>query len=246
MRIKFILLIVLQLFMLSGIIIYRQHWVATGERILLKTQPVDPRDIFRGDYVELSYDITNFDLDAMSVKENFKRNEKVYVILRKNEDNTFSASLVSKVLPHRNSPFIQGRVRHEAAVSLRKITVIEDLSQNVHIISSRRVSGIAKGDRVTFCLGRTDNVINYFKEGSQYKPDCSSGKVVTGIINDIQEIKFRELTVHYGIESYFVEEDKGREIESGQNAKDLKVEVSLKKNGKATITRLLIDGKPLH
>ena len=29
-----------------------------GERILLKIQPVDPRDLFRGDFVILSYDIS--------------------------------------------------------------------------------------------------------------------------------------------------------------------------------------------
>jgi uncharacterized membrane-anchored protein len=30
------------------------------EEVLLQTRPVDPRDIFRGDYVTLSYDISDF------------------------------------------------------------------------------------------------------------------------------------------------------------------------------------------
>src|SRR5262245_14089672 len=38
--------------------------LATGEAILLRAAPVDPRDIFRGDYVTLSYEISQPGWDA--------------------------------------------------------------------------------------------------------------------------------------------------------------------------------------
>ena len=62
MRRKFIIIVLFQVLLLVGIIAYRQYWVATGERVLLGTEPVDPRDIFRGDYVTLNYEISSLDL----------------------------------------------------------------------------------------------------------------------------------------------------------------------------------------
>lgn len=42
-----------------GSMIARSAWtLMTGETILLRVIPVDPRDLFRGDYVILSYDFT--------------------------------------------------------------------------------------------------------------------------------------------------------------------------------------------
>lgn len=242
MRIKFILLILLQVLLLAGIIGYREYWVATGDRVLLRTVPVDPRDIFRGDYVQLSYDITNLDLDSLSVKEGFKPNEKIYVSLVKNEDGTCRASSASKAMPQ-GVKFIQGRVKYETPVTQRWEIQLKDDSGNIHTLAPRWFSSVNIGDRVTFCLGRSNNVLNYFKEDVQYKPNCGTGNSIAGTIEDIKETKFRQVNVEYGIESYFVEEGKGRAIESARNAKEVKVEVSLKKDGKGIITGLLMDGK---
>ena len=62
----------------------------------------------------------------------------------------------------------------------------------------------------------------------------------------MRERRVRQVTVDCGIESYFVEEGKGRAIESARNARDLRVEVSLRRDGKGTITGLLLDGKRLR
>lgn len=47
-----------QLLVLSGMIFQRATPLVTGDTILLKVVPVDPRDLFRGDYVILSYDFS--------------------------------------------------------------------------------------------------------------------------------------------------------------------------------------------
>ncbi|KAF0145038.1 MAG: hypothetical protein FD156_1365 [Nitrospirae bacterium] len=243
MRIKFILLILLQVLLLAGIIGYREYWIATGDRVLLRTAPVDPRDIFRGDYVQLSYDITNLDLDILSAKEDFRPNEKIYVALVKNEDGTYRALSAGKAMPQ-GVKFIQGRVKYETPVTQRWEIQLKDDSGNIHALAPRWFSGVNTGDRVTFCLGQRNNVVNYFKEDVQYKPYCSPGNLtITGTIEDIKEIKFRQVNVEYGIESYFVEEGKGRAIESARNAKEVKVEVALKKDGKGIITGLMMDSK---
>jgi uncharacterized membrane-anchored protein len=241
MRVKFVILIMLQVLLLIGMIAYRQYWVSTGERILLRTTPVDPRDIFRGDYVQLSYEISNLDLDLFPIKEGFRPNEKIYTILEKDDDGTYKASLLSKSQPS-GEKFIQGRVRNERQASRWEVSARDD-SNNVRILKPRWFYGFKNGDRVLFCLDKRDNVISQFKEDVNYKPQCPTGISFKGIIEDTNETKFKQLTVEYGIESYFVEEGKGKAIETARNARDVKVEVTLRKDGKGIITGLMMDGK---
>jgi uncharacterized membrane-anchored protein len=240
MRSKFIFFVLLQVALLVGIIAYRQYWVATGEKVLLRTAPVDPRDLFRGDYVSLRYDISTIDLGALDVKESFKPNEKIYVILEKNPDNSFSAKSVSKELPA-GKKFIQGRVQYERPSSKWEVLVKDD-SQNLHELKPPWFRDIKKGDRVTFCIDERGNIVNFYKEDADYKHKCR-GQSLSGFIEEIKETKSRTLQVEYGIESYFVEEGKGRAIESSRNARELRVEVSLRKDGKGIITGLFLDGK---
>jgi uncharacterized membrane-anchored protein len=57
---KFILIgaIVFQMIVLVSMIAQSARPLVTGDTILLRVIPVDPRDIFRGDYVILAYDFT--------------------------------------------------------------------------------------------------------------------------------------------------------------------------------------------
>jgi uncharacterized membrane-anchored protein len=240
MRWKFIFFVLLQVALLVGIIAYRQYWVATGEKILLRTAPVDPRDIFRGDYISLRYDISTLDLDGLGVKESFKKNEKVYVILEKNPDGLFGAESVSKELPA-GKKFIQGRVQYEMPSSKWEV-ILRDDSENLHELKPQWFQHVKRGDRFTFCLDERRNVLNFYKEDANYKPKCR-GQSLSGIVEEIKETKTRTLHVEYGIESYFVEEGKGRAIESSRNARELRVEVSLRKDGKGIITGLFVNGK---
>jgi uncharacterized membrane-anchored protein len=85
-------------------------------------------------------------------------------------------------------------------------------------------------------------VIQFYKEDADYKPRCR-GQSLSGVVEEIKEIKFRTLNVEYGIESYFVEEGKGRAIESSRDARELKIEASLRKDGKGIITGLFVNGE---
>jgi len=50
--------IVLQAVVLVAMIVFHALPYLVGERVLLRVVPVDPRDMFRGDYVVLGYDIS--------------------------------------------------------------------------------------------------------------------------------------------------------------------------------------------
>jgi uncharacterized membrane-anchored protein len=54
-----ILLALVQIGFLSFIIAGRAAVLRDGQEVLLKVEPVDPRDLLRGDYVRLGYDISN-------------------------------------------------------------------------------------------------------------------------------------------------------------------------------------------
>lgn len=63
-----------------------------GEEVLLETRPYDPRDLFRGDYVVLSYEIDEVDLDKFPdvLKEVYAyekyRGKNLYAVLKKDGD----------------------------------------------------------------------------------------------------------------------------------------------------------------
>jgi uncharacterized membrane-anchored protein len=79
-----LVLVVLSLILIA-IIVKKQYTLNTGTPILLETQPIDPRSLFRGDYVTLSYTIDTLELDALGGDDAFRPNRDVYVVLQQGE-----------------------------------------------------------------------------------------------------------------------------------------------------------------
>ncbi|MEP9388426.1 GDYXXLXY domain-containing protein [Mesorhizobium sp. KR9-304] len=61
-----VLLAAAQIAFLSWIIAGRAAVLRDGQEVLLKIEPVDPRDFLRGDYVWLNYEIRNVPVDIVS------------------------------------------------------------------------------------------------------------------------------------------------------------------------------------
>ncbi len=170
-----------------------------------------------------------------------RKNEKIFVALEKEADGTYKAVSAAKT-PAPNRKFIQGRTGYETEMIGWEVSIRGD-SGNLGTVRPRWFDGFKKDDRVTFCLDERGNVINQYREDARYKPECRTSRSFSGVIEEIRNTKHKMLNVAYGIESYFVEEGAGRAIEKAQNAKDLKVEVSLRTDGKAIIVGLVMDGK---
>lgn len=79
-------LIALQLAFLSGLALsyYAVDWI--GKEIRLKTAPVDPRDLFYGDYVILSYEISSLPRSLWKGNTEAEIGESVYVALKPKGD----------------------------------------------------------------------------------------------------------------------------------------------------------------
>lgn len=161
----------LQLAILLLMILTKSLVLAHGTKVLLKTLPVDPWDLFRGEYVTLNYEISQLNLKELHYDgEAFKRNDRVYVALKKG-DKYWSATSVSRRRPADESLFIKGTVRY---------------------------------------------------------------------YNDYDSTIF----VTYGIESFFVPEGQGPEIE--REVVDLHAEVSVDSRGNAALSRLFIRDKEIN
>jgi GDYXXLXY protein len=122
---------------------------------------------------------------------------------------------------------------------------LKDDSQGIHLLKPPFFAGVKKGDRVTRCCDGVGNVFYLFKQQPGYKQECR-GQELAGTVEEIKEAKFRNLQVDDGIESYFVEEGTGKIIESARNAREAKVEVSLRKDGKGIITGLIMGERILR
>src|SRR3989344_5801828 len=117
-KIVFWLVVLMQLIFLVGLIGYKQYAILTGEKIILKVVPVDPRSLFQGDYARLNYEINGLDLSKIEVEgeKNFRGGEKVYIELEKN-DKYFSAKKVSREKP-KAKYFIRGIAQRFSGNSL--------------------------------------------------------------------------------------------------------------------------------
>jgi len=65
----------------GGLWAREEYLVTHGREIILPTLPVDPRDLFRGDYVVLRYDISRY-AEPFHKKRNFDNGQTVYVVLK--------------------------------------------------------------------------------------------------------------------------------------------------------------------
>ncbi|PHR90874.1 MAG: hypothetical protein COA69_14260 [Robiginitomaculum sp.] len=66
---------------LGGMIGSQEYVLRAGYKVILKTAPVDPRDIFRGDYVILGYEISDQAVQKLSTSSRFTTGDQIYVVL---------------------------------------------------------------------------------------------------------------------------------------------------------------------
>ncbi|MBI5075866.1 MAG: GDYXXLXY domain-containing protein [Nitrospirae bacterium] len=250
---KFIAIVLIQTILLAGIIAYRHYWVSTGEKVLLKTVPVDPWNMFRGDYMVLSYDISRINLTKLGIRDEYRRNDNVFVLLRKQPDNTFEYSGISHMKPERGT-FIQGRVTNVFDESRWMVTAAGEAGETRQF-ELRWFSGARSNDKVLFCTHRNGQVdFQLFTEKNT--PQCSKEDLsFVGTVAGSREIREKILSVEYGVEHYFVEEGRGSidALAKQQNVPQaqpqvrdqsrLHVEAALRRDGKALISRIFIDNR---
>jgi uncharacterized membrane-anchored protein len=173
-----IVLALLQTGILLFVIVSHATILRTGTEVLLKAAPVDPRDLLRGDYVILNYDISRVPVATLiGARPTTEGEQSLSVRLRKQPDGFWGIAESSfEALP-------------------------------------------VKADTVVLQT-----------QPFEYRPST-----------DLTSIR-----VDYGIESFYVPEGEGRNLEQAPADGRLSIDVSVSKGGTAQIKSLLLDGKPVY
>jgi len=105
---------------LVALVEQRARILRGGTEVRLRTVPIDPRDLFRGDYVVLAYPIST--VHAETGGEPFRRGERVFVTLARDAEGFAQASGVSREWPRTSGDavVIAGQVTTTGACALNQ------------------------------------------------------------------------------------------------------------------------------
>ncbi|MGJ4941341.1 GDYXXLXY domain-containing protein [Bradyrhizobium sp. HKCCYLS1011] len=81
----------IQLALLAVMVVDRIEILRDGKEVTLQTRPVDPRDLLRGDYVSLGYDISQLPAGALKDQPSHGQHPVVFVKLAPNQDGVYEA-----------------------------------------------------------------------------------------------------------------------------------------------------------
>jgi uncharacterized membrane-anchored protein len=118
---KRIIIFSIPLMILTGMTISPLMTLTMGKEIQLETNPIDPTDLFRGDYVTLSYKVesvpfTKVDKEILShfIQANKSGKESsltVYTLLKKNANGIYQVERVVKNKP-KTGIYLEGKIHY--------------------------------------------------------------------------------------------------------------------------------------
>lgn len=108
---------VIQIALLGTMVVDRAQVLRGGTEVKLQTRPIDPRDLLRGDYVVLGYDISTVASGALFKQPSASRHPVVYVKLAPKPDGLYEAVSVHTAPVPVTSPevLIRGTVAYGAS-----------------------------------------------------------------------------------------------------------------------------------
>jgi uncharacterized membrane-anchored protein len=169
------LVALIQTGILGYMVVNRMSLLSSGREIVVEVIPVDPRDLFRGDYVIFGYPFSQS--GEVAVPDGVRAGDPLYATLKPKGTDGWELAAVSAAYP----------------------------------------TGVAPEDVVL--KGRATHVWN----------TDLPGQAKAGI--------------RYGIESYFVPEGTGHDLEALVRDKKIEAVLAVGKSGEAAIKALVIDGK---
>ena len=70
-----LVVVLVQASVVGAMILERAAILSQGREIVIRTVPIDPRDLFRGDYVILRYGVSRVSLAGLEAPEDLRRAE---------------------------------------------------------------------------------------------------------------------------------------------------------------------------
>lgn len=196
------LVIAIQTGLLAYMIWDRVSILQSGQTVELRVEPVDPRSLFRGDYVILNYDISVLNSGKLEGDDSFAKGDTIFVELANMSDKWEAVAVYEQ------------RPTNEASA---------------HVFLRGRVTSVYPRSRTTAPLPDGENTTG--DDSSVDAPLPSEGN---------------EIFIDYGVESYFVPEGAGRELEDARDEHKMSVVLAVRKDGTAAIKQLIVDGEIYH
>ena len=101
-----VIAILLQFFVLTGMVGLAALPLWTGTEVKIKTIPIDPRSLFRGNYARLGYEISQVEINT---DKTLRNGEIAYVRLTKNEDALYEL-LEAQLTKPETGIYLRGRI----------------------------------------------------------------------------------------------------------------------------------------
>lgn len=151
LKLRLVIIIAVQTIFLLLMIGLKQYTLITGIPIVLETRPVDPRSLFRGDYVRLNYNINQLKIKELEGDRDFKPNDRIYVLLRERGASWVPISIYHKrpIVPA-NHVAIKGKVQGASSYSIRIRYGIENYF--VPEGKGREIERPSRGDKITISV----------------------------------------------------------------------------------------------
>ena len=111
MVISIAIAVFLQFLILTGMLVKAAMPLWTGTEIRVKTVPVDPRSMFRGNYARLNYEISRIPEGVLGDAKSIRRGEIVYVTVKPSENGLFEFAEASLDKPD-TGVFLRGRIQN--------------------------------------------------------------------------------------------------------------------------------------
>jgi uncharacterized membrane-anchored protein len=111
MTLRILIVAIVQTLALGYMIVDRQAMLNASRVVTLKIVPVDPRDMFRGDYVILSYDISTLDTAKLDGEDKFNHGDTVYVTLTRTETAWGAVAIARRPVPVQGGIALKGTIR---------------------------------------------------------------------------------------------------------------------------------------
>jgi uncharacterized membrane-anchored protein len=125
---RILLIVALQTVALAYMIIDRQAMLSASRFVTLKVVPVDPRDMFRGDYVILTYSISRLDLNKLQGDDTAQSGDVVYVTVQQQGEEW-----VAVAMTHGRPFVVPGGIALKGAVNFATNSVANQPPDNVRV-----------------------------------------------------------------------------------------------------------------
>ena len=188
-KIVLLSIIVLQIVSLVVFVIYQENLKGSGTKIVLQTIPIDPRDLLRGEYVDLRYEISDVTVENVSCYR-----------LCLGYDLEDSSNR-----PRSRKDFLSSAYGETIYILLTKEPYRDETQANL-LDSSWYVYDISESN-------------SFDNKPVEIESVVVKGRIeeIEEVFTEIDSLI--RITVDYGIEQYFLEEGKGVMVENADDVK---------------------------